>query len=100
MFKGLLENLFVERMDQNEGIFVRFMNDASFQNTVTEWMSSEAYRRLKSDDASQESEQAEPDALPPCLRIVEPQLEERYVTCVPLVPLKAAAGAIQRPPAH
>ena len=97
VFKGLLENLFVDRMDQNEGIFVRFMNDESFQNTVTEWMSSEAYRRLKSDDASRESEQAAPDALPPHLRIVEPQPEERYVTCVPLVPLKAAAGAFSDP---
>ena len=97
MFKGLLENLFVERMDQNEGIFVRFMNDESFQNTVTEWMSSEAYRRLKSHDASRESEQAEPDALSSHLRIVEPQPEERYVTCVPLVPLKAAAGAFSDP---
>ena len=93
VFKGLLENLFVERMDQNEGIFVRFMNDAAFQNIVTEWMSSEAYRRLKSN----ESGQAEPDALPPCLRIVEPRPAERYVTCVPLVPLKAAAGAFSDP---
>ena len=93
VFKGLLENLFVERMDQNEGIFVRFMNDAAFQNIVTEWMASEAYRRLKSN----ESGQAEPDALPPCLRIVEPQPAERYVTCVPLVPLKAAAGAFSDP---
>ena len=93
VFKGLLENLFVERMDQNEGIFVRFMNDAAFQNIVTEWMSSEAYRRLKSN----ESGQAEPDALPPCLRVVEPRPAERYVTCVPLVPLKAAAGAFSDP---
>ena len=92
VFKGLLENLFVERMDQNEGIFVRFMNDAAFQNIVTEWMSSEAYRRLKSN----ESGQAEPDAPPSCLRIVEPQPAERYVTCVPLVPLKAA-GAFSDP---
>lgn len=96
VFKGLLESLFVERMDQNEGIFVRFMNDESFQNIVTEWMASEAYRRLKSDDMGQESEQADP-ALPTRLRIVEPQPEERYVTCVPLVPLKAAAGAFSDP---
>ena len=97
VFKGLLENLFVERMDQNEGIFVRFMNDTSFQNTVTEWMASEAYRRLKSDDAGQELEQAGPYLLPSRLRIVEPQPEARYVTCVPLVPLKAAAGAFSDP---
>ncbi|MBM4223440.1 MAG: hypothetical protein FJ167_01315 [Gammaproteobacteria bacterium] len=30
-------------------------------------------------------------------RTVEPKLEERYVTCVPLVPLKAAAGAFSDP---
>jgi hypothetical protein len=30
-------------------------------------------------------------------RIVEPKPEERYVTCVPLVPLKAAAGAFGDP---
>ena len=97
VFKGLLEDLFVERMDQNEGIFVRFMNDVAFQNTVMEWMSSEAYRRLKSNDVGQASEQAELATLPPRLRVVEPQPEERYVTCVPLVPLKAAAGAFSDP---
>ena len=47
VFKGLLENLFAERIDQNEDIFVRFMNDRAFQNIVTAWMSSEAYRRLR-----------------------------------------------------
>ena len=50
VFRGLLQNLFSERMDQNEGIFVRFMNDPAFQDVVTEWMSSEAYRRLKGDE--------------------------------------------------
>ena len=49
VFKSLLENLFVERMDQNEGIFVRFMNDVSFQKVVTSWMASEAYQRLRGD---------------------------------------------------
>ena len=34
VFKNLLENLFIERMDQNEEIFVRFMNDGSFQKIV------------------------------------------------------------------
>ena len=47
VFKGLLESLFAERIDQNEDIFVRFMNDRAFQNVVTAWMSSEAYRRLR-----------------------------------------------------
>ena len=57
VFKGLLENLFVERMDQNEEIFVRFMNDTPFQKLVTAWMASEAYRRLRSDDTRGGTEQ-------------------------------------------
>lgn len=48
VFKNLLEALFVERMDQNEEIFARFMNDRSFQKVVTGWLSSEAYRKLNS----------------------------------------------------
>jgi len=47
VFKNLLETLFVERMDQNEEIFARFMNDAAFQKVVTGWLSSEAYKRLR-----------------------------------------------------
>lgn len=47
VFKNLLEALFVERMDQNEEIFARFMNDKSFQKAVTGWLSSEAYRKLR-----------------------------------------------------
>ena len=91
VFKGLLQNLFAERMDQNEDIFVRFMNDEAFQNVVTRWMSSEAYRRLRSGDGAGDGPEAA--ALPPTLRLVDPPAEQRYVTCLPLVPLKAAAGA-------
>jgi type I restriction enzyme R subunit len=47
VFKNLLESLFVERMDQNEEIFVRFMNDPAFQKVVTGWLSAEAYKRLR-----------------------------------------------------
>jgi len=31
VFKNLLETLFVERMDQNEDILLRFMNGPAFQ---------------------------------------------------------------------
>jgi type I restriction enzyme R subunit len=47
VFRNLLERLFVERMDQNEEIFIRFMNDKAFQKVVTAWTASEAYRRLR-----------------------------------------------------
>ncbi|KKG64151.1 type I restriction endonuclease subunit R [Methanosarcina mazei] len=47
VFKGLLETFFIERMDQNEDIFVRFMNDIPFQKIVTNRLASEAYERLR-----------------------------------------------------
>lgn len=47
LFKNVLESFFVERMDQNEEIFVRFMNDPAFQKVVTAWLASEAYQRLR-----------------------------------------------------
>jgi type I restriction enzyme R subunit len=55
VFKHLLERLFMERMDQNEEIFVRYMNDAPFQRVVMNWMASEAYRRLRSEPLSNNS---------------------------------------------
>lgn len=90
LFKSTLEKLFVDRMDQNEDIFVRFMNDIPFQKIVTRWMAEEAYQRLRATDGSTEGAQ-------PPLRLVEGAPEDRYVTCVPLVPLKAAAGAFGDP---
>jgi type I restriction enzyme R subunit len=51
VFKNLLEALFVERMDQNEELFARFMNDPAFQKVVTGWLASEAYKRLRGDVA-------------------------------------------------
>ncbi len=89
VFKNLLENLFVERMDQNEEIFVRYMNDAPFQKMVTAWMASEAYRRLRADLPQPVAGSG--------FRLVQPRPEDRYVRCVPLVPLKAAAGAFSDP---
>lgn len=58
MFKNVLEKLFVDRIDQNEDIFVRFMNDVPFQKLVTTWMASEAYRRLRGEVV--EADSAEP----------------------------------------
>ena len=97
VFKNLLENLFIERMDQNEEIFVRFMNDGPFQRIVTTWMASEAYRRLRDDAEAGVGVPEDSHTLPPRLRIVAPRPEDRYVTCVPLVPLDAAAGAFSDP---
>jgi type I restriction enzyme R subunit len=94
VFRGLLERLFVDRMDQNEEIFVRYMNDLPFRDLVT-WMASEAYRRFRANAV--EPGLATTRRLPEGLQIVEGKTDCRYKTCVPLVPLKAAAGAFGDP---
>ncbi len=96
VFRNLLERLFVERMDQNEEIFVRYMNDTPFRDIVGRWMASQAYKRLRSDKNGSMIEETGQD-LPANLRRVEGSPKERYITCVPLVPLKAAAGAFGDP---
>jgi len=47
VFKNLLQSLFMERIDQNEDIFARFVNDESFQTLVTGWLSNQAYQKIK-----------------------------------------------------
>jgi type I restriction enzyme R subunit len=89
LFKNVLEKLFTDRMDQNEDIFVRFMNDAAFQKIVTTWMAEQAYKGLRATDAPTEAR--------PRLRLVEGAAKDRYVKCVPLVPIEAAAGAFSDP---
>lgn len=46
LFRRLLESFFMERMDQNEIIFARYMNDQDFQKAVSDWLTSEVYQRL------------------------------------------------------
>ncbi len=46
LFRQIIESIFIERVDQNEAIFARYMNDASFQKVVAEWLSAEVYQRL------------------------------------------------------
>ncbi|MBN1488050.1 MAG: type I restriction endonuclease subunit R [Anaerolineae bacterium] len=46
LFNRLLETLFVERMDQNEAIFSRYMNDTAFQEVVSALLGQEVYRKL------------------------------------------------------
>jgi type I restriction enzyme R subunit len=47
VFNRVLESLFVERMDQNEDIFARFMNDQGFQKLVASLLVSDVYKRLQ-----------------------------------------------------
>ena len=58
VFDTLIERLFAERMDQNEEIFIRYMNDEPFHRTVSRWMATEAYRRLRPDGLAGAGEMA------------------------------------------
>jgi len=46
LLNRFLESLFVERMDQNEAIFARYMNDESFKKVVADWLTKEIYTKL------------------------------------------------------
>lgn len=47
LFSGLLETLLIERMEQNEDIFARFMNEQDFQSLVSEWISKKVYAQFR-----------------------------------------------------
>ena len=50
LFNNVLETLFIDRMDQNEEIFARFMNDGEFQKVITEGLAREVYRKLRGEN--------------------------------------------------
>lgn len=47
VFNNLLETFFIERMEQNEEIFARFMNEAAFQKVVSSWIANQVYSRIR-----------------------------------------------------
>jgi len=47
VFKNILESLFIERMDQNEEFFARFMNEPDFQKFITEGLAKQSYNKIK-----------------------------------------------------
>ena len=46
VFNSMLETIFIERMEQNEEVFGRYMNDPAFQNVINKWLADQVYRRL------------------------------------------------------
>ena len=100
VFRSLLETFFVERIDQNEEIFVRYMNDPEFQKVVTTWMASEVYKRFQiGTSTGGKAVRSDSLSIAPVLPflVVQPTPKERHVNCLPLFPLKAAAGAFSGP---
>jgi len=47
MFKSILQQLFIERIDQNEDIFARFMEEKDFNKALAELLAKEAFKKIK-----------------------------------------------------
>jgi type I restriction enzyme R subunit len=87
VFLKALEGLFIDRMEQNEDITARFMNDQEFQDVVGKHLLKKVYEQVRA-----EQDGGAPVAGEPFHR-VEPEEADKYRTCVPLYTLRAAAGA-------
>lgn len=46
MFKSILQQLFIERIDQNEEIFARFMEEKDFNKNLTQLLAKEAFVKI------------------------------------------------------
>ena len=46
VFRQVLESLFIERMEMNEEMFARFMNEGEFQDVVAQWLGQQVYQRF------------------------------------------------------
>lgn len=51
VFGKALEGLFIDRMEQNEEIFARFMNDPNFQRLVEEHLRKQVYEQIRAEQA-------------------------------------------------
>ncbi|HXG60430.1 MAG TPA: type I restriction endonuclease [Planctomycetota bacterium] len=84
VFLKALEGLFIDRMEQNEEITARYMNDKQFQDVVCRHLLKEVYEQIRSQEPLFTADEP--------FRRVTPREDEKYRTCVPLLTLKAAAG--------
>ncbi len=50
VFNKALENFFIDRMDQNEEITAKFMNEVAFREVVSKHLLKEVYERIRSED--------------------------------------------------
>ncbi len=46
VFGQELESLFIERMEINEDLFARYMNDPEFKELVSQWLGQQVYARI------------------------------------------------------
>ncbi len=54
VFRKALEGLFIDRMDQNEEITAKFMNEDQFRETVSQHLLKEVYEQIRKEQAPEE----------------------------------------------
>src|SRR5660398_155881 len=86
VFHKALEGLFIDRMDQNEEITARYMNEEQFRKAVGQHLLKDVYEQVRREQAHPPTPAQEP------FRRIESREEDKHRTCVPLYTLKAAAG--------
>jgi len=52
VFVKALEGLFIDRMEQNEDIFAKYMNDGDFKKVVSEYLLKQVYEQIRGEDAA------------------------------------------------
>ena len=52
VFLKSLERLFIDRMDQNEEITAKYMNDKEFQDLVGKHLLKEVYEQIRREDST------------------------------------------------
>jgi len=50
VFDKALENFFIDRMEQNEELFAKYMNDSSFQELVKRHLRERVYGQIREED--------------------------------------------------
>ncbi len=86
VFSKALEGIFIDRMEQNEEITAKFMNEKEFREIISSKLLRDVYEKIREDRGNEQLAVVLP------LERVEGFSEERFKSCVPLMSLKAAAS--------
>jgi len=62
VFDKALEDKFIDRMDQNQEIFAKYMNDKDFQKVVAEWMRKQVYEQVRGEAANASTAAGSPNS--------------------------------------
>ena len=56
VFRKALEGLFIDRMDQNEEITARYMNEERFREAVSQHLLKDVYEYIRNQEAAEQTE--------------------------------------------